>query len=274
MPGRGAPDDRGGAMRFRDGCLLVAVALLGLLFAVAYIVSGAGEGGNRPLEGKPTIYHPQNEGRPSPPVAHQDEAAQADAGNGQGFQDLAAALGNVLPGWVWDDREGLIRRFLVVLPIVIVLLLGFLVRSGLLEDRRAKRGRLIPIIEEGGAFVRIINVGDGIARLEAFGCAEGRFDGDWRRLKDVRRLIFGGDGDPVRYRFDDTCIEAGKQFSIMLRYNDAYGGAWEAWRVFRMLPARHVTVEEDGEQPKGIIWRLQRSFPLLIVLLLLSTSSS
>lgn len=262
-------------MRFRDRFSIIAVALLGLLFVAAYTFLGPDEKGNPPLKGEPAVYHPKDEGGPAPTVPHQIKAAEGKAKDDEGFgRDLAAALGEILPAWVWDDRTGRSRRFLVAAPIAIVILLGFLVRSGLLEDRRAKRGRLVPVIKEGGAAVRIVNVGDGIARLEAFGCVLGRFDGDWRRLINVRRLVSEGDDDPVIYAFDDTRVETGMRFSVLLRYEDAHRGAWRAQRVFRMLPARHVAVEEDSEQPEGVNWRRHRWFPLLIVLLLLSMSSS
>lgn len=121
-------------------------------------------------------------------------------------------------------------------------------------ERPTKRGRLVPVFaEDGSTVVRILNVGDSWVRLIAVGWARDQTV-PWHRIKIVSRLVPKGGENGLEFAFDTSRIGDGDRFSVLLRYEDAYGWVWHAWRVFRMTPSRRVVEVEDGERQGSRYW--------------------
>jgi hypothetical protein len=154
-------------------------------------------------------------------------------------------------------------------------LAALLARRSAVEERGAKRGRLIAQFADAEqAVVRIVNIGESAAWLTAIGWSAPSGCRGTEKLKAVSRHVPKGREEGAHFAFEAARVVTGARFAILWRYKDAYEQKWHAWRVFRMRPSRDVVVEEDGEYPADEVNRRRhRGFPLLSVLFLLSSSS-
>jgi hypothetical protein len=129
-------------------------------------------------------------------------------------------------------------------------LAALLARRSVVEERGARRGRIVAEFTDGDqAIVRMVNIGESAAWLTSLGWSALIGPPSRVKLKAASRLVPKGGEEGADFAFAAARVEDGARFTIIWRYRDAYGDEWHAWRVFRMSPARNVIVEEDGEHP-------------------------